>query len=97
MYTLLHLLLITPVTFIRQVVYDVQQRAGQIQGSMSMGGGAQGGGGIPQDIQSIIYKLQENMNFVRSDLANVANRPQVSGTVSRWICEINHLCAPGTL
>lgn len=95
MYTLLHLLLITPVTFIRQVVYDVQQRAGQIQGSMSVG--AQGGGGIPQDIQSIIYKLQENMNFVRSDLANVANRPQVSGTVSRWICEINSLCAPGTL
>nr|XP_034322732.1 protein ERGIC-53 [Crassostrea gigas] len=61
---------------IKQVVYDVQQRAGQIQGSMSTGGGAQGGGGIPQDIQSIIYKLQENMNFVRSDLANVANRPQ---------------------
>lgn len=65
------------------MVYDVQQRAGQIQGSMSTGGGAQGGGGIPQDIQSIIYKLQENMNFVRSDLANVANRPQVSGTLSR--------------
>uniref|UniRef100_K1PHL6 Uncharacterized protein n=1 Tax=Magallana gigas TaxID=29159 RepID=K1PHL6_MAGGI len=43
---------------------------------MSTGGGAQGGGGIPQDIQSIIYKLQENMNFVRSDLANVANRAQ---------------------
>ena len=64
----------------RQVVYDVQQRAGQIQGSLSMGGGggAPGGGaGFPQDLQNIIYKLQENMNFVRSDLANVANRPQV--------------------
>nr|XP_022312561.1 protein ERGIC-53-like [Crassostrea virginica] len=70
---------------IKQVVYDVQQRAGQIQGSLSMGGGggAPGGGaGFPQDLQNIIYKLQENMNFVRSDLANVANRPQGQGQMN---------------
>ncbi|XP_048750391.2 protein ERGIC-53-like [Ostrea edulis] len=61
---------------IKQVIYDVQQRTGQIQGNIGMGGGSQGGGGFPQDVQNIIYKLQENMNFVRSDLTNIANKPQ---------------------
>lgn len=66
--------------FFRQLLNDIQNRANVIQQNMGQGGGAAGGGGgggIPQHTQQAISELQEHMKYVRQDVVNLVNRPQV--------------------